>query len=160
MFRPNLPADLLDGPHCADAGVVHQDRNRPQFPADLDHHAGHVGALGDVPLHRERAHPLVPDPGAYLPGGALVFLVVHGHVGAPAAERDGNRPPDAATCPGDQGDPAVQPVVHSRTSLDDIPAPALHKEYILRQPGHLPGEDPRLSAPSSQRVRLYRKIRL
>ena len=35
---------------------------------------------------------------------------------------------------------------------------ALHKEYILRQLGHLLGiEDPQLSAPPSQRVWLYRK---
>jgi len=34
------------------------------------------------------------------------------------------------------------------------------RKYLPRQPGHLRHEDPRLSAPSSRRVWLYRNLSL
>ena len=104
-----LPVFLLRAQQQAvdgDAGVVDEHVEPPVIGGDLLDRRVDRGGVGDVEA-RQRARPAgVRDLLQRLDGGRLVRRVVDDHEEPVGAERDGDRPTDAARSARDERDPS------------------------------------------------------
>src|SRR5690606_23706575 len=90
---------LVHGAVAGDAGVVHQDVDRPEVGDDLRHARGALVEVGNVELVSCDAGRLVE-----LPGGLVVACVGGGDAMTGILEGHGNGFADAPGAAGDDGD--------------------------------------------------------
>ncbi len=94
-----------------DAGIVDQDRHRPDLLGDAPGDGDAILGLGDVERKTRRRPAGIADLLCRLFGGLAVDVEQH-HLGALAGIAERNRAPDAGACAGDNRDVILEKAGH------------------------------------------------